>query len=304
MINNNTKNTESQYLVNKVLTKTAIKKKANKPIIKWLKSQNQNYKAERLENCANYLGITVINHIAHVVRADLCRERICAVCAWRRQSKFVAQMNPVLENLKAQGYEFIFATLTIKNCYYSKLSDSIDILLKAYDRLLKRKKIKRAWKGVTRSLELTFNEEAKTFHPHLHLLIAVDSDYFKSEDYITQEELTQFWKECASVKYKPQVDIRKVTDESGACVEVLKYALKPSEEQEAWSAFFYILKGRRLVSFSGIFAQERKRLKLSSLEILTDYVKDMEKNKYTYTLYKLDVTGGVYTYIKEKDYTL
>ena len=304
MINDNTKNTESQYLVNKVLTKTAIKKKANKPIIKWLKSQNQNYKAERLENCANYVGVTVINNIAHVVKADFCHERICAVCAWRRQSKFVAQMNPVLENLKGQGYEFIFATLTIKNCYYNKLSAAIDILLKAYDRLLKRKKIKRAWKGVTRSLELTFNEDTKTFHPHLHLLIAVNSDYFKSEDYITQEELTQFWKECAEVSYKPQVDIRKVTDEGGACVEVLKYALKPSEEQEAWSAFFYILKGRRLVSFSGIFAQERKRLKLSSLEILTDDIKNKEKNKYTYTLYKLDVTGGVYTYIKEKDYIL
>ena len=304
MINNNTKNQESQYLINKILTKTAIKKKANKPIINWLKSQNQNYKAERIENCANYVGVTVINNIAHVVKADFCRERICAVCAWRRQSKFVAQMNPVLENLKNEGYEFIFATLTIKNCYYNKLSAAIDILLKAYDRLLKRKKIKKAWKGVTRSLELTFNEETKTFHPHLHLLIAVDSEYFKSEDYITQEELTQFWKECAEVRYKPQVDIRRVTDENGACVEVLKYALKPSEEQEAWSAFFYILKGRRLVSFSGIFAQERKRLKLSSLEILTDDIKNKEKNKYTYTLYKLDVTGGVYTYIKEKDYTL
>ena len=50
-------------------------------------------------------------------------------------------MNPVLENLKSEGDEFIFATLTIKNCYYKKLSAAIDILLKAYDRLLKRKKI-------------------------------------------------------------------------------------------------------------------------------------------------------------------
>lgn len=295
---------KSQYLINKVLAKTAIKKKTNIPIINWLKEQNQDYKAKKIENCANYIGVTVINDIAHVVKADFCKERICAVCAWRRQSKFVAQMNPVLENLKQEGYEFLFATLTIKNCYYNELSHTIDKLLKAYDKLLKRRKIKKVWKGITRSLELTFNEKTKMFHPHIHLLIAVRKDYFKTEDYISQEELTNFWKESLEINYKPQINIKKVNDEGGACVEVLKYALKPSEEKEAWKAFFYILKGRRLASFSGVFAEERRKLKLSSIETLTDDIENKNKKNYTYTLYKLDITGGIYTYIKEKEYLL
>ena len=92
-MNNNTKNSRCQA-VQKILQKTAIKKQSNKKTIEWLESIGETEKAAKIEQCATHLGITYENGIAKVVQADFCRERICSVCAWRRQAKFYAQMVP------------------------------------------------------------------------------------------------------------------------------------------------------------------------------------------------------------------
>ena len=298
----NDNNTESfDCQVDKILRKARVHKGYNKKVIDWLESEGQLEKAENVRECATMFGITNISGIAHVTKANFCRERICSVCAWRRQSKFVAQMSPVMSHLERKGYEFLFVTLTVKNVNYVNLGDCVDLILKGYDRLLHNRKIKESWCGKVRSLEVTFNSDTKTFHPHIHILVAVRKDYFKSEDYISLNELISIWKKSVRAEYSPSVEIQKVTDGEKGAVETLKYAFKPSVDELALKGFFYVLKNRRLVSFSGVFAEVRKLLKFSSIEdVLTDDVGNVNKQqKFSCVLYKFDSTGGVYRFFEK-----
>ena len=144
MYNNYDNTLDYKSQVANTIRKAQRKKGANEKIIAWLESQSEFKRAQNIRECATMLGFTNIDGVAHVVKANFCRERICSVCAWRRQSKFVAQMIPILDYLEKHNYKFLFATLTIKNVTYENLKNSIDLLLCSYDKMLHRKKIKRA----------------------------------------------------------------------------------------------------------------------------------------------------------------
>lgn len=280
----------------KTLRKLCRKKSENIDIINYLYEIGEDIKANNIKQCATFIGITELNGITKIVKSNFCRDRICKICAWRRQAKFISQMLPTLSALKSKGYDFIFATLTLKNCSQEDVSKNIDTLMTAYNLLCKRREIKRAWKGMCRSVEISYNDIINTFHPHIHMLIAIDDTY--RDNYITQKRLCEIWKECTGVDYTPVVDIRKVNDNEKASIETLKYALKPTQYKEAINVFLYQLKGRRLISFSGVISKQRQLLKYSSLE--DDTLNDeMLGNTFTYNLYKFDVTGGVYKFYEQ-----
>jgi hypothetical protein len=129
----------------------------------------------------------------------------------------------------------------------------------------------------------------------------VKQSYFSnSGEFVSQQELCDRWQKSLGIDYIPICDIRKVTDAERGAVETLKYAFKPSFEDDALSSFFYVLKGRRLVSFSGVFADVRKLLKLSSFEdILTDDIASTKGRQFECMLYKFDTTGGVYSFYEK-----
>lgn len=284
--------------VKKTLRKVQIKKQYNKAIINFLEETEKDFiKADKIRACGNHIGFTMENNLLKITKADFCRQRICNICAWRRQSKFVSILTPVLNALSATGYQFLFATLTVENVSYSTLKQTIDLIMKAYNKFLGRTKINSAFSGIIRSLELSYNHNTNTFHPHLHLLIAVPEKYFTDTDrYISQRMLCEIWKECLQVDYMPICDIRKVNDQGKATVEVLKYALKPSKYTEAIKAFNTILKGRRLLSFSGLFGQYKKQIETAFKGDLLDQT--TAKTKHIY-LYSFDVSGGIYTFSKQ-----
>ena len=79
------------------------------------------------------------------------------------------------------------------------------------------KRWKTAVKGWLRATEVTHNTDKKsasfdTFHPHLHLLLCVNSRYFKSADYIPQKEWKAMWEHYAKLDYSAQVNIKAVKD--------------------------------------------------------------------------------------------
>ena len=299
MKNYNTKDFKSQ--VEFITEKLAQKKGYNEKAVQWLKDEGKPDKAAKIKSCGEHIGITNIDGIAKIIRADFCRERLCSVCAWRRQSRFLAQMFPGINRLEAQGYRFIFVTLTMRNTSLDGLQEAVNIMIKGFDRLLKKRKIKRAWKGVCRSLELTYNEKENTFHPHIHLLVAVEQDYFMDSSlYITKTELWQIWRECLRIDYNPDVSIQATDNTAEASVETIKYALKPTQADVAFHAFYYILHHRRLISFTGVFAKLRQELKYSDFEnILTDEEDVVRSKSITYQLYTWDASGGFYRFTQE-----
>ena len=140
--------------------------------------------------------------------ALFCRDRLCPLCQWRKSIKVFSQISKIMDNIENE-FSFIFLTLTIRCCEGKELSKTIDLMQKAWNRFVGYKKIKTAVNGYFKSLEVKDGAN-NTFHPHLHIILAVDLDYFVSDKYITQDEFCRMWQKALKIPYKPICDIRKV----------------------------------------------------------------------------------------------
>ena len=190
--------------------------------------------------------------------------------------KIGANVRKLLNSMDGK-YAYIFLTLTVKNCEGDKLSETIDQMMEGWHRLTSQKAFKQAVKGWFRALEITHNVDRKssaydTFHPHFHVLLAVNKSYFKDKEYITQVKWTELWKKAIRTNYTPVVDVRKVKGENGAAVaEVAKYTVKDKEYiiPEEWDLTVETVRildaaldGRRLVAYGGAMKEWHKKLNL------------------------------------------
>lgn len=240
-------------------------------------------KAERLRACGKFLLFDVDeNNNKRLVSANSCRVRLCSLCAWRRSLKCFHDTMQIVQYMQENDPKaYIFVTLTVKNCVAEKLSETLDLLFSAVKRLYERKEIKSAWKGCVRNLEVTHNcdvdsADYDTYHPHFHMLVAVNKSYFKSRDYISRDKLRRLWKECLRVDYLPQVDIRACKgSDAHAVAECSKYATKASDYLifEDWDltvdtvrTLDKALANRRLVNYSGVMRDVKRLLKISDVD--------------------------------------
>ena len=125
-------------------------------------------------------------------------------------------------------------------------------------------------------MEVTYNQEKDTYHPHIHCIFAVKAGYFKGNGYIKKSEWQYIWGECCKTEYEPIVHVQQIKNStSKAVAEVAKYPVKiddlvnyDNEEKsiQALTVFTKILKGRRLITFGGVFADIKKQLKLDDIE--------------------------------------
>lgn len=122
----------------------------------------------------------------------------------------------------------------------------------------------------------------------MHIILAVDLDYFVSDKYITQDEFCRMWQKALRIPYKPICDIRKVKPKDkitegekgvkpkgSAVAEVAKYSVKTDtyinklDQNKRDRIVYYLstaLSGRRLCSFGGIIEDVRKALDLDDYE--------------------------------------
>ena len=194
-------------------------------------------------------------------------------------------------------YRFLFLTLTVRNCTKDKLSETIDSMMAGWNRFLGLKKIEGFNKGYIRSLEMTYNKKDDTYHPHIHALICVESNYFTDEAlYLKHEDLINLWQKSAQLDYQPNVRIEILKEkriDRKAYIETLKYSIKPQPEVEGEQLLEYItkLKGRRLISFGGIV----KKLRKLNLDDLNDIEVDEKPRKVlAAVIMRMDVNAGVY----------
>lgn len=218
--------------------------------------QYQKY-AERILNCSPFIdyGIDVKREpgklaeiISHVNNARWCRVRHCPVCQKARTGKWRAKMFKSIPALMEQypRYNFIFLTLTVRNCYLDELRQTINQMSLAWKRMLNTKTFPAV--GYMRTLEVTgpkVLDEQVAAHPHFHCLLMVEPDYFRS-NYLTQSQWVEMWQRSLRVDYAPVVDVRKVkaqaeVGQAGADVtqqqvgfvksvlEVCKYSVKTAD---------------------------------------------------------------------------
>lgn len=233
-------------------------------------------KAERMKECANWLSfVRKEDGTMKLHDARFCRVRLCPVCQWRRSLKTFAQMSQVLDVATSDGYQFIFLTLTMKNCSGSNLSNELTHLLLSFNRLMKYKDIQKAVKGFYRGCEVTHNVNTDEYHPHIHAILAVRSGYFGGTMYLSQARWTELWQRALQVDYTPVIDVRKCKGGSKAIAEACKYAVKPSDilNFDDWEmtvdtlrTLDSALEKRRFVGLGGCIKEIHKRLHLDDIE--------------------------------------
>ena len=116
--------------------------------------------------------------------------------------------------LRNQKYNFLFLTLTVKNCNAEQLSSEIDKLFHGYTKLMKRRNINKIIKGWFRALEVTHNtnrhsKSYDTYHPHFHVILQVNPSYFTSKDYLKHNDWIKLWRNVMNLDYDPEVYIEK-----------------------------------------------------------------------------------------------
>lgn len=233
-------------------------------------------KAERMKECANWLSfVRKEDGTMKLHDARFCRVRLCPVCQWRRSLKTFAQMSQVLDVATSDGYQFIFLTLTMKNCSGSELSNELTHLLLSFNRLMKYKDVRSAVKGFYRGCEVTHNVNTDEYHPHIHAILAVRSGYFGGTMYLSQARWTELWQRALQVEYTPIIDVRKCKGGSKAIAEACKYAVKPSDilNFDDWEmtvdtlrTLDSALEKRRFVGLGGCIKEIHKRLHLDDIE--------------------------------------
>ncbi len=191
--------------------------------------------------CSTELGLQRLHDGALRVRPFYsCRRRWCPVCSWRLSQKrwgmFVERLPDLIR--EQPPLRWLMLTLTVRNCATGDLHSSVKMMLAGFRKLVRRKR----WPGVgwLRAVEVTFPRAGEA-HPHIHVLIAVKSRYFKDDGYIKQAEWGQMWRECCKLDYSPVVDVRRVKpakaegvpscvqEALGGLAEVGKYVTKPSD---------------------------------------------------------------------------
>lgn len=212
---------------------------------------------------------------------NFCRDRLCPMCSWRKSIVSFAQLSRVMDWVEERyfGLTPIFLTLSVRNCAIDELSQTIDIMQKAWKFMMKDRQIKKRVKGTFRSLEVTYNKEDNSFHPHIHAVVMVPNEYFhKQKDlYMTQNDWKEQWQRFLCVDYGPVVWVNKIGNGEGrakAVAEVAKYAVKPgdwlSDDYDVTDLVVYHLRdqlhGRKLVTFSGVLLEAKKALKLEDVE--------------------------------------
>lgn len=274
--------TEAMELV----TKFAPKRTDGEKLSQSYARLGETRKAERCSDCGTWLQFShsvdsngAIDPHGRLVYANFCRDRLCPLCSWRRTLKIFSQVSKIMTVIE-QDYEFLFLTLTVPNCTPEELPHTITKLMKGFDRLMKRKRIKTAVRGFFRALEVTRNSKNDTYHPHFHVILAVGKKYFKGTDYIPQAEWLQTWRDCYGDQSITQVDVRRARGKDGtgdlgsAVSEIAKYSVKSGDyiksDEAQTDRIVAVLAGalrnRRLTQYGGIFKDVAKALKLDDPE--------------------------------------
>lgn len=195
--------------------------------------------------------------------------------------KIFGQVSKVMDrSLEDKEYRFLFLTLTVKNCTGEELSKEIDKIFNSLKLLFQRKEVKSIVIGHFRGLEITYNKDSDTYHPHFHIILMVNKSYFKKSDrYLTQKDWTNLWKDCLKVDYTPIVNVKafktasKEQTRKSIC-EVAKYTVKDNDylfedikmTDNTVAILNNALKGRRLIAFGKEFRKIHKELNLDDAE--------------------------------------
>lgn len=270
------------------MNKYTEKKQKNQVLKKFIEKYVSEASLELIEDCNTFMMFvgdeTMEKKKQH--KGNSCKNRFCPICAWRKAKKDALALSVMMKYIKAEhGKEFIFLTLTAPNVPADELHEEIKDYNKAFQRLMQRQEVKKVVKGYARKLEITYNKERNDYHPHFHVLIAVNKSYFTDKEYyIKHDRWLDLWRQVTKNPLITQVDVRKLRKNSKKEIaEVAKYGAKDSDylvNQEVFDVFYQSLKGKQIIVYSGLFKDAMKLFKAGDL----DKYKEVDTTRYVYAI--------------------
>ena len=207
---------ESEVLLGEAFRKDTLYKTQSQILAPTLRQINLIKQAERTEQCNSWKKFESCaadpDHTGKkIVAANYCRNRFCATCQWLKSRKLFRESMTIGEHILTDdpSLRFLFLTLTVPNLPLSELGNGTTDMMEAWKRLTQRRRVQSILLGFHRSLEVTYNPQTYTYHPHFHALLVVPSGYF-GKNYINQSEWLTLWREATRNKSITQVDVRAV----------------------------------------------------------------------------------------------
>jgi len=270
------------------MDKYTEKKRKNQVLLRFIESFVSEANAELIAECNTFMMFASDERMEKMKqhKGNSCKNRFCPICSWRKARKDALALSVQMEYVKQEHKkDFIFLTLTAPNVPAQDLNDEIRIYNKAFKKMVERKEVKTVVKGYVRKLEVTYNKERNDYHPHFHVLIAVNKSYFNDvKQYISRDRWLELWQQATGDPTITQVDVRKVRKNNGKEVsEIAKYVGKDSDylmNEQVFEAFYKSLKGKQLVVYSGLFKESMKLFKNGDL----DTYKEIDPTEYVYGL--------------------
>ena len=243
-------------------------------------------KAHNVKQCGSVLEFKPTEEgYLKLYKTWFCKSKLCPVCNWRRAMKNSYQAQRVIEEVVKEKPKarWLFLTLSTKNAIDGEtLEQSLKHLTKAFDRLSRYKKVSKNLVGFLRSTEVTVNKNDGSYNQHMHILLCVESKYFRgSENYISQNEWVDLWQKALQVDYRPVANIKAIKpnkkgdkDIQAAIKETSKYSVKSSDyltsnqekNQEIVKDLEQGLYRKRMLSYGGLLKQKHKILNLDDAE--------------------------------------
>lgn len=237
------------------------------------------------------------------------------MCAWRKANKDALVISVMMEYIvDEEDKDFLFLTLTAPTVPADQLEDEIKKFNVSFKKMFERKELKSIVKGYIRKLEVTYdgdefitkdmykkhlsyydkrglkfgddNPNFNKYHPHFHVLIAVNKSYFTDKNYyLSRDRWLELWQEATGDYSITQVDIRKFKKhvKDSEVHEIAKYSAKDNDylqSEEVFDVFYKALKGKRILVYSGLFKDANKKLKNGDLK---EYMKE-DTTEYVYLI--------------------
>lgn len=271
------------------MDKYTEKKQRNQVFQRFIERHVKEGQMDLIRECNTFLSFVADKTLEKqkLHKSNLCKNRFCPICAWRRARKDALGLSLMMQYIKQkEDKQFIFLTLTTPNVTSKHLESEIKHYNESFRRLSNRKHFKSISKGYVRKLEITYNQKRDDYNPHFHVLIAVNKSYFTDKRYyISQKEWLELWRDVTGMPEITQVRVQKVKQNNNKeLYEMAKYSGKDSDyllNQKVFDVFYKSLKGKQFLVYSGLFKEARKKLKNGDL----DYLKEVDPTEYIYQIF-------------------
>lgn len=235
--------------------------------------EDKNLKLDRLIECGNFIKFQSSEDKTKFILAggNFCNNRFCPFCSWLKAKRTAFEL---LELIKVVEYTeklaFIFITLTVPNVSKESLRKEIENFNKSFKRLFQSQEFKAFNKGFIRKLEITYNEKRNDYHPHFHLVVAVNKSYFKSRNYMSKRRLLELWQRATRNPNITQVDIKPCRmDTVKQVMELATYSAKQGDlysSKDVFDGFYEGLFRKKLLVYNGIFKEYKKKIEVGEVD--------------------------------------